>query len=308
MAAERNMDGRLFDLYRRYIGEPDGRTDVYVGFGLFLAGIALAISALALFLWSTNFERGGEYFALTGPAYAMGMLSVPALMLGITVLLPASRKVLVVSVLGAGLAAAATGLFVQVYPEYWNFMQEIDYTAEVTALYATGLAGISASTGAALIAHYLDMARTVEAIDREGATDEDVDDDPSISDDVIQQDIEDAMEGVELSWGGVEKDDNTHLQFTDHEFDEVNVDVEATTTRSSGVDSQVAGLKGLKGGDTKTKTSTATVDDQTQKLKELQQQRDAEALATAPDDDTLSQFNGTLSALFDRVRSLLSRK
>ncbi len=45
MAAEQAADGYLFDLYRRYIGEPEDRTDVYVGFGLFLGGIGLAIVA-----------------------------------------------------------------------------------------------------------------------------------------------------------------------------------------------------------------------------------------------------------------------
>ncbi len=226
------------------------------------------------------------------------MLSLPAMILGLVVLLPSSKKALGVSTAGAVITVGATVGFVIAYPDSWNFMGETDYTVEVTATYAVGLAGLTASTGAALIAHYLDMAREADRV----MVGDDDEPDESYTDEEIQSDIDAAMEDVELSWGGVQKTEHKRLSFSENEFDEVDVDsVGTTTTRSSGVDAQVAGLKGLKGGDTKTTTSSATVDDQTQKLKELREQQRAEELAT--DDGGIGDsVTGILASLRNRLR------
>ncbi len=303
MPAEQSSNGYLFDLYRQYIGEPENRTDVYLGFGLFLGGTALGAVALCLFLWSSQFSRSdAAYFTWVQPAYAMGMLSLPALILGIVVLLPTERKTDIVSAAGAAITALATGGFLMAYPEHWNFMGEVDYTVEVTATYAVGLAGLTASTGAALIAHYLELAREVERVRPDAEADDEAGE--SYSDEEIRQDIDEAMEDVELSWGGVEQTEHTRLQFSGDEFDDVDVDTTlgTKTIRSSGVDAQVAGLKGLKGGDTKTTTSSETVDDQTQKLRELREKQRAQANATEAKQD------GVVASVLDRVRSLFGRR
>ncbi|ELY44146.1 DUF7139 domain-containing protein [Natronorubrum bangense] len=301
MSAEQPADGYLFDLYRRYIGEPEDRTDVYVGFGLFLGGIGLAIVALVLFLWSSTFEaRSVAHVTWAEPAYAIVMVALPLLMLGIVVLLPSERRVLYASIAGVVVTIAAVAGFLYAYPDDWNGYGN-DYTAEVVAVYAVGLAGITASTGAALIAHYLDMARAVTQIDDDSEDDED--DEPDFD---VQQDIDDAMEDVELSWGGVEKTEHKRLSFSENEFDDVSVNTDgaAKTTRSTGVDAQVAGLKGLKGGETKQTTSQSTVDDQTAKLKELREQQRIDELATADDDSSSTPISG----LLERLRDLVSRK
>ncbi|MCU4925150.1 permease [Halobacteria archaeon AArc-dxtr1] len=299
MTADQPADGYLFELYRRYIGEPDDRADVYLGFGVFLSGIGLGAAALILFLYGSTFEtRSAAYLTWTEPAYAMALLSLPLLMLGIVVLLPSERRVQYTSVAGVAITALAVVGFLYAYPADWNGYGN-DYTAEVVAVYAVGLAGLTASTGAALIAHYLDMARTVEAIESE---DEEAE---SYSDEEIRQDIDDAMQDVELSWGGVQKTEHRRLEFSESEFDEVHVGEAATTTRSSGVDAQVAGLKGLKGGDKKTTTSSSTVDDQTAKLRELREKQRAEA-AEGPD-GAAAVARGWLSSVATRVRSLVSK-
>ncbi|AFO58237.1 MULTISPECIES: hypothetical protein [Natrinema] len=307
MAAEQAADGYLFDLYRRYIGEPEDRTDVYVGFGLFLGGIGLAIVALVLFVWANTFEaRSGSYFAWVGPAYALAMMALPVTMLGIVVLLPSERRMLYTSVAGVVITAGAVVGFLVVYPDHWNGYGA-DYTVSVVAVYALGLAGITASTGAALIAHYLDMAQQAEVV----ATDTDEDDaEPELTDAEVQRDIDDAMDGVELSWGGVEQTEHKRLSFSSDDLDDVSIDSDAgtTTTRSSGVDAQVAGLKGLKGGETKETTSSSTVDDQTAKLRELREQQRAEELATADDDGgAVETVAKPFSGLIERLRALVKR-
>lgn len=302
MTSETHPDGRLFDLYREYIGEPEETRDVYVGFGLFLVGIGLAIVALLLFVWSSTLEpRSSTYFAWVQPAYALGMLSLPTTMLGIVVLLPAERRVLYASIAGASITALAVVGFVWLYPSNWNFYESGDTaisTVHVVALYAIGLAGITASTGAALIAHYLDLAREIDSLD---AGDDEEEAGERYSDEEIQEDIDAAMEDVELSWGGVEKTENTRLSFDDHEFEGANLNLGAKTKRSSGVDAQVAGLKGLKGGETKKTTSKSTVDDQTQKLKELREQQrkeQAEAAAEKTSASPIERFIERVRALF----------
>lgn len=297
MAADSLENDRLFALYRRYIGEPEDRTDVYLGFALFLGGIGLAVIGLALFLWSTTLElRSDAYFAWVTPAYALTMVALPVTMLGIVVLLPSERRMLYTSIGGTAITIAATIGFLVAYPEHWNFMRETDYTVEVTATYAVGLAGLIASTGAALIAHYLEVAKRADGVELDEADDEEPTE--SYTDEEIQHDIDAAMEGVELSWGGVEKTDHTRLEFSEDEFDDVDVNVQAKTVRSSGVDAQVAGLKGLKGGDAKKTTSSETVDDQTAKLRELREQQSAESdVDDAPEKVSILQ----------RIRSLVGR-
>ncbi|SDR41918.1 DUF7139 domain-containing protein [Natronobacterium texcoconense] len=300
MSAEESTDGYLFDLYRQYIGEPEDRTDVYVGFGLFLGGIGLAVVALLLFLWSTTLEaRSSAYFAWVEPAYMVAMLSVPLALLGVVVLLPSERRMLYTSIAGVAITFGAVVGFYVAYPEDWLYGD--DYTVEIVATYAIGLAGVAASTGAALIAHYLDMAQTVDRL--EEATEET--ETESYTDEEIQQDIDDAMADVELSWGGVEKNDNTRLSFSDHEFDDVEVDTSAgtTTTRSSGIDAQVNSLKGLKSGESKTTTSSATVDEQTEKLRELREQKRAEE-----ETDDEGDAKAKLTSIVDRFRAFVGKK
>ncbi|APX96001.1 DUF7139 domain-containing protein [Natronorubrum daqingense] len=303
MPAEQPADGYLFDLYRRYIGEPEERTDVYVGFGLFFGGIGIAVTALVLFLWGSTHEvhtLDSAYYDWIQSAYALGMLSLPAMMLGIVVLLPAERKVRYTSVAGAVVTIGAVIGFVYAYPMHWNFVREVDYTIEVVATYALGLSGLIASTGAALVAHYLDLARQAETVQIDGEDDEE----EELSDADVQRDIDEAMEDVELSWGGVQKTEHKRLSFSSDDFEDVSVDTDAgtKTARSSGVDAQVAGLKGLKGGETKTTTSSSTVDDQTSKLKELREQKRNEELATAENEGS------AISGLLDRLRGLLPRR
>lgn len=303
MTPEQSPDGYFVDLYRRYVGEPEGYTDVYVGFSLFFGGIGIGATALLLFLWGSTYEARtleSAYYDLLQPAYALGLLSLPATMLGVVVLLPSDRRTLYGAVGGAAVAALAVAGFLYAYPRHWYFVGDVDYTVEVVTAYAVGLTGLVAATGAALVAHYLELASRAESAEDESA---DPDEDGGLSMADVREDIDEAMASVELSWGGVEKTDTKRLEFSDDGFDDVSMEPGegTTTTRLSGVDEQVAGLKGLQGRETSTTASNSTVDDQTAKLTELRERRREEQNRVSDDS------SGVLGGVTARVRALLER-
>jgi hypothetical protein len=281
MSDDGAADGLLFEYYRRYLGQPDTRMNVYFGFLLFFAGIALALVTLVLFVYSSQFPGGPRFFVWRRLAYVGAMLSLPVTMLGITVLLPVGRRGVVGGAVGTVGIVVATGVFASVYPQQWNQVGATDYSVPIITGYAVGLAVVLASTGAALVAYHLARAERIPE-DLEPVEDEH---EESYTDEEIRDDIESAMEGVDISWGGVEKTENTQLQLSGDEFDTENafLDVEADRVTRSGVDDQVSGLKALKGGEKKTDRSVTTVDDQTTKLKELREQKQKQDAESAPD-------------------------
>ncbi|MDL5360734.1 permease [Halalkalicoccus sp. NIPERK01] len=284
----------LFEWYERYIGEPDARTDVYAGFGLFVGGIALAVCGLALFLWSASVEPGGEfYWALRQVAVVFASLGLPTGMVGIVVLLPVSRRALYGAGVGIAVCLASMAFFLAVYPSNWNVQTAADYSAQGIALYAGGLAIVVASTGAALVAHHLERSRPAP-----------VEEDPreEISDERVARDIEEAMDGVNLSWGGIRRKETRKLAVdtgTD-DVDRSSFDrVEAPTTRASGtaVEGAVANLQGLQGGRKEQATGSGT-DDQAAALSELRERKRAEALATK--DTPFERLRTRIASILDR--------
>ncbi len=296
MALDWPESDRLRSLYRQYIGDPDDSIDINLGFALFLGGIGLAIIALSLFLWSTTLEtRSMTYYRWVRPAYALAMVSLPIMMLGIVVLLPSEKRTLYSSIGGGAITIVATLGFLYAYPEDWYFYGQ-DYTVEVIATYAVGLAAITASTGAALIAHYLDLAKAARV-----EVDAEVDDGPSYTDEEIKQDIDAAMDEVEFSWGGIEKDGTSDLRLKSTEEFSVH-NVEPDTVRSSGnaVDDAVTGLKHLKGGEKTTVTSGATVESESAKLAELKRQQQQSQESSDGGDSLRERLRRFFQSLFAR--------
>jgi hypothetical protein len=296
MAEEELPDNRLFELYRTFIGEPEAKTDVYLGFGLFFGGIVLAFGALAVYLYALTagppdtpaFWRPAEW------AYGMGMLAIPVATTGVVVLLPIDRRAVYATAGGDALILFSLVLFRQAYWANWQGYGAGE-TVMVLALYTIGLALVVGSTGAALVAEQIERARTPHPSEIEPIEEAEAEDEESYTDDEIRADIDQAMADVEITWGGVEKHEGRKLSFdTDSEIESADLDVDATTSRSSGVDEQVAGLKGLKGGQKKTATSSTTVDDQTQALNELKAQK-------REDPETASsESSGLLGRVFGR--------
>ncbi|MFB6211927.1 MAG: permease [Halobacteriales archaeon] len=309
MASEEQADGRLLALYRRYIGEPDAETDVYLGFALFFGGIAFGLLGFVIFLGSVGVTAGTDLFwQLREIAIVLATIGLPAFLIGIVVLLPVSDRARYGAAVGGAVSLIAVIAFIAVYPQNWNVQAGPDYSAEGIAVYAIGLAILVAATGAALVAHQLERVRP-------GSGDGDASDAPAtggggstgssgedaagetVTDEQVRADIDDALSGAELTWGGVEKSDTKRLQIeTDApELDDSQFeDVEATTTRSAGnsVDDAVAGLQQLKGGQPEEASSEGTVDDQTAALRELKEQQEQEL--AEEDDGALGRLKRTL--------------
>jgi hypothetical protein len=278
-------ENALLRLYERYIGEPETESEVYLGFGLFFAGITCAALGLVLFVAGASFYglRTAGYFALAQPGYLLGMLSVPLALLSVVVLLPTERRAQIGGLVGITVTVVASIAFLLAYPEQW-FEFGTQNTLLVVGTYAVGLALLAAVTGSALVAHQLEQATVTATVPDEAATDEP---DESVSDEDVRADIDAAMSNVELSWGGVEKDSNRDLSFREDYADEaggrLNAEAEKTVN-PGGVDAQVEGLRQLKGGDRDVQTSESTVDDQTAALNELRQQKRNDEVDPVNDD------------------------
>jgi hypothetical protein len=286
-------DNVLFELYEEYIGEPDARADVYLGFGMFFAGIALATVGLLLFLWGGQFEyQTDAYWAWREPAYALGMMSLPSTLLGVIVLLPVDNRAIYSGAAGTAVTFLAVVAFALFYPNQWNVVGT-DYSGPVVLVYGVGLAAVLSSTGAALVAHQISRYKPGPA-DIDPVEDEEPEE--SYSDEEIEQDIEDAMEDVDITWGGVEKHEGTSLSLNidEESIDTSGMDVEAEKVVSStSTDDQVQGLRAMKGGQQKKESSTSTVDDQTSKLTELRERKreeEQEAAEAAADEGIVHKF------------------
>jgi len=251
--------------YHEYIGEPAKERDIYVGFGLFFAGVALAILGFCLFLYSNVLESGSPlYWEIREIALVIGFIGLPSVLLSVVVLLPVGFRTRVVSAAGAVFCLAATIILVNIFPYGWTTSEGTNGSVWTISVYATGLVMLVASIGAALVAHYLERATTStespEAVESAENKSE------SVSKSDVDTDIEQALERTDLSWGGVEQEPKTKrlnldMPDTDSDLDRTAIkNSEATTTRadSNDIDDAVDGLRQLQGGQSKTERSTGT--------------------------------------------------
>ena len=294
-------DGRLFEWYRTYIGEPDREVDVYLGFALFFAGIGFGIAAFGIGAIGQLTGAGGQSadFIYREAALAVGMLALPATLSSVVVLLPVSKRAVYGAAAGSAISLVGLGLFVWAYPYSWAVGPGPTYSVQVLFVYGVGLAALLAATGGALVAYHVDRAKP-----RPGDfTEADTDAGEGITDEQVESDIESAMEDVDLTWGGVERTEGSDLKIRPSEgevdMDVKGMDVEAERVTRSSVDEQVQGLATIKGGQEQTDRSESTVDDQTDKLAELRERKRREAESEA--EETV------LGRLLDRIASALGR-
>lgn len=273
-------EDRLVDWYRQYIGEPERRADVYLGFALFFGGLACGLVGLGLFVTEQAISGAEKLYWLREVAFAVGAFGLPALLVGVTVLLPVERRARLAAVAGGAVCLAAIGFFLWAYPWNWDTTTGADYSMQGVAIYAVGLVTVVGATAAALVGYHVERVAPEAA---EGADDGGAAADPEVTDEQVRRDIDEMMDDAEITWGGVRKDETRRIELNaggdDGELDTSGFDgVEATATRASGsgVDDAVAGLKSMQGeaaGDTARGSGT---DDQAAALAELREQKAAE--------------------------------
>ena len=288
----------LVSWYSEHVGEPDRAVDVYLGFGLFFAGVALGLGGLVLFLA----ERGlfdGRVWWIREVAFAAGALGLPGLLLGTVVLLPVDRRALYGSAAGGAVCLGAVGFFVYAYPWQWNVTSGADYSATGVGVYSVGLVAVVAAAGAALVSYHVERAKgPVGAGLADADTADETDDEPEVTDEQVRRDIDEATAASDISWGGVRKTETKRLQLNTDGIEELDrkgfEGVEAKRVRGAGIDDSIQGLKAMKGDVDRSARSAGGVDDQASALKELREQQQAEALAAEEDRGVLDRVRGAL--------------
>jgi hypothetical protein len=281
-------EDRLVGFYRAYIGEPDRRTDVYLGFALFFGGLGVGLVGLFLFA----IERAvleGEVFWVREIAFAIGAVGLPLVLVAVVVLLPADRRTTYVAAGGLAIVLVSIVFFVSVYPSNWNYGR--DYSLHGVTIYAIGLISVLAATGTSLVGYHIERVSGGPTAETESDGTDAVD--PETTEAQVQRDIEEAMSNTEISWGGVERVETERLQITpDEELEAQSLDQSsAKVHRSSSIDEQLSALEGLKGGQKRTDSGSG-VDDQAAALKELREQRKQEQAAEP--DGVLERIKGYL--------------
>ena len=313
-SSESNETNPLMGYYRQYIGDPDRAVDVYAGFGLFFVGLGLGLVGVAVFLYSATLPPNSEsMYAVRQVASVAAALGLPALLLGVVVLLPVDLRMLYLGAGGGAVCLAAIGLFVWAYPHAWNVTNPPDYSAQGVAVYSLGLVAVIGATGAALVAHRVERAtggvaggpagRPAAASGSGAGTAagnavESGNGEDAVTDAQVRADIERELEDAELTWGGVERSETRRLELDTSAVDDVDIDSDAlagsateTRTTSGTVNDAVSQLKGLQGGEQNTASGAGT-DDQAAALRELREQQQAEEMAEADDKSVVDRIRG----------------
>lgn len=148
MATETNSrgtpyDGRLFELYTRYVREPESKIDVY-GYTLLVTGYLLAIGGMAVYLLGPS-GTGAPNDTVYLVRKTAVLLAAPGLLLsllGIVSLLPVTNRSLYAAVLGTVVGLGAVAAFGVHYPQNWHFGTP-SYSEPIIAVYTAGVAVVA---------------------------------------------------------------------------------------------------------------------------------------------------------------------
>jgi hypothetical protein len=125
----------LTEVYEGGSGGADPRR-LYLGVGLFLAGVGLVLAGIVVA--TTGLGSGSlSWWQRREVAGVLAGLGIPAVLLGIVSVLPASRVVRSGAVLGAAVAALGVLVFYVVYPDRW-VGDPTNYSLAALAIYFLG--------------------------------------------------------------------------------------------------------------------------------------------------------------------------
>jgi len=109
----------LSDVYEGDVGSVVGRRQRALGAGLFAIGALAVTVAIALATTDLASALNLEVIAARQTAGVLAGLGVPAVFVGIFIVLPASPAVRAAAAVGAGLAVFGVALFGYAYPDRW---------------------------------------------------------------------------------------------------------------------------------------------------------------------------------------------
>jgi len=110
----------LTDVYEGEVGRVASRRQQLVGTALFLAGAAGLVGAIALATTGLGSRYGLDTYAARRIAGIIAGLGLPAVILGVFAVLPASHRIRLAALSGTGVATVGVGLFQSLYPYNWT--------------------------------------------------------------------------------------------------------------------------------------------------------------------------------------------
>ena len=155
--ADRVSKDRILRWYARNIGpighgpRPVVPASIYAGVLLSLLSVAIGLGALGAFVWTMEgATRGSDtYWMVRTGAFAGGMVSLPAFIMSLVVLLPTGKGAKGLGGAGLVVTGVATNLFVDAYPREWNFSNP-ELTTFVVEVYAAGVILLVVGIGLAI--------------------------------------------------------------------------------------------------------------------------------------------------------------
>lgn len=119
------------------VGEVATERQVTLGVTIFLVGSLLAIVALVVGTTQVLSSYGIGTFGARRIAGTVGGLAVPAVFVGIFMVLPASQRIRAAAAIGASIAVLGVALFWWAYPSHWAGYGR-DLTLQVLGIYFLG--------------------------------------------------------------------------------------------------------------------------------------------------------------------------
>jgi uncharacterized membrane protein len=120
------------------LGEDASHEQLVAGTALFVAGAFLVVGGIVVATTNPLSLVGVEAWRAWEPAGVMAGLGVPAVMVGIFIVLPASTHVRAAAAVGASVSVLGVALFEYAYPDRW-IGDPTNLTALVTLVYAVGV-------------------------------------------------------------------------------------------------------------------------------------------------------------------------
>ncbi|MGM0371453.1 MAG: DUF7139 domain-containing protein [Halobacteriota archaeon] len=189
----------LGETYERRVGVAS-RKQVLLGTGLFVAGAVLLVAAILIGGTGLLVENGFGVLESREIAGILGGVGIPAVFLGVTIVLPATRFHKTAAGLGAALALVGVALFRHAYPENWYASPGVPSTL-VLGLLLVYFAGILVSfwtlfTAVATFKTRNDPGGTVSlSVDNPGATVRAVE--------AVQTEFQNAGKAISSGLGGI---------------------------------------------------------------------------------------------------------